>query len=365
MSRKLKQVLFRLYRKREIKKHELRYLFWECTLRCNLHCLHCGSDCLSKSGVSDMSVSDFTRVLDDIKAKSTYKNLMVCITGGEPLLRSDLEEAGRQIIKRGFRWGIVTNALALTPGRFTSLLNAGLSSISFSLDGFEKEHNHLRQNSSSFKSVQNAIQLSVNFQKHFPGRLIFDVITCVHHENLAILPALRDYLINMGVRHWRIFSIFPEGRAKSNNLGLSPSEYRELMDFISETRKFKNSEGKSIHLNYSCEGYLGEYELKVRDFFFFCRAGINVGSVMCDGSVSACLSVRAKDFIQGNVYEEDFEFMRLWENRYQNMRNRSWAKIGKCRKCREWKNCLGNGLHLHENAGSPPLLCNYKMLRQD
>lgn len=28
-----------------IKEHPLRQLFWECTLRCNLHCRHCGSDC--------------------------------------------------------------------------------------------------------------------------------------------------------------------------------------------------------------------------------------------------------------------------------------------------------------------------------
>lgn len=28
-----------------VEQHELRTLFWECTLRCNLRCRHCGSDC--------------------------------------------------------------------------------------------------------------------------------------------------------------------------------------------------------------------------------------------------------------------------------------------------------------------------------
>ena len=256
----------------------------------------------------------------------------------------------------------MTNALLLTPERFVSLLNAGLSSISFSIDGFEEQHNALRQNPHSFEKVRETIKMAVAFQKQFPHRLVFDVITCVHRGNLGILREFREYLIGLGVPQWRIFSIFPEGRAAQNDLALSSIEYRSLMDFICETRKYKTAEGKSVHLNYSCEGYLGNYELKARDFFFFCRGGVNVGSVMCDGSVSACLSVRAKDFIQGNIYEENFEFMRLWNTRYQNMRNRTWAKVGKCAKCKEWKNCLGNGLHLHENACSEPTRCNLEML---
>ena len=37
-----------------IAAHPLRQLFWECTLRCNLHCRHCGSDCKKIAGYQDM-----------------------------------------------------------------------------------------------------------------------------------------------------------------------------------------------------------------------------------------------------------------------------------------------------------------------
>ena len=212
---------------------------------------------------------------------------MICITGGEPLLRNDLEAVGREIMKRGYNWGIVTNGMLLTPQRFISLINAGMGSMSFSIDGFEKEHTYLRVNPQSYKKVCEGIQLAVNFQEKYGPRLIFDVITCVHSKNLEILPKLRDDLIERGVKQWRIFSIFPEGRAGRNELSLSKEDYKKMMDFIVETRSYRDSKGRSIHVNYACEGWLGKYELKARDYFFFCRGGVNVGSVMCDGSISA------------------------------------------------------------------------------
>ena len=359
---RLKRFIFLKYRKSAIKKHRLDYLFWERTLRCNLNCLHCGSDCTKKSGEKEMPVEDFAKVLDDIKERNPVKNLTVCITGGEPLLRNDLEIAGQEIIKRGFRWGIVTNAMLFTKERFISLLNAGMTSLSFSLDGFEKEHNHLRQNPQSFEKVIYAIKLVREFQEKYPGHLVFDVITCVHKGNIEILPKLRDFLIDSGVKRQRIFSIFPEGRAKQNDLSLTPAQYKQLMDFIAETRAYKNKDGKSIQLNYSCEGYLGNYELKVRDWFFFCRGGISIGSVWCNGNVGACLSVRSPALIQGNIYEE--KFMDIWNNRFQNMRDRKWMKTGKCASCKKWKYCLGNGMHLHQSLTGEVDRCNYEIIMQ-
>ena len=366
MFENIQRILFRKRRERIYKQHILDYLFWECTLRCNLNCLHCGSDCLKISETPDMPVKDFIEVLDDIRINYRPANFFVCITGGEPLLRKDLEDAGRQIAERGYGWGIVSNGLLFTKERFDSLLKAGMCSLSFSIDGFEKEHAFMRQNDVVYSKVIEGIKIITEYKRTWSRPFAFDVITCVHKGNLAILPKLRDYLMELGVENWRIFTIFPSGRAAKNDFSLSHEEYLQVMSFIEETRKTEKNarrRGESyIHVSTACEGYLGKYDNKVNDGFFSCEAGITVGSVMCDGSVSGCLSIRG-DFIQGNIYKESF--VDIWNDRFQIMRDRSWTKKGSCGKCKDWKNCMGNGMHLHKDMESGPGICNMRLLGEN
>ena len=54
-----------LYRER-VREHRLDTLFWECTLRCNLSCRHCGSDCRTEPGVADQPLGEFLRVLAEV-----------------------------------------------------------------------------------------------------------------------------------------------------------------------------------------------------------------------------------------------------------------------------------------------------------
>ncbi|MCX6224241.1 MAG: radical SAM protein, partial [Bacteroidia bacterium] len=139
--------------------HPLRYLFWECTLRCNLSCLHCGSDCAVKPGVPDMPVEDFLHVTEMISKDQNPAEITVVMTGGEPLLRSDLAYAGRKLRSQGFRWSLVTNGYLLTPGRLDELVNAGLGAITVSLDGLATQHNWLRNNPDRYQRAIEAIRL--------------------------------------------------------------------------------------------------------------------------------------------------------------------------------------------------------------
>jgi len=343
--------LFRAYRKNTTKMHELSYLFWECTLRCNLNCLHCGSDCKKESAIKDMPVADFLKTIDSISPHVDPNKTTIIITGGEPLLRNDLEECGEELYKRGFPWGVVTNGLLLNSDRLTTLVIAGLRSITISLDGLEDSHNWLRANVKSFRKALEAISLLPTFPE-----LNYDVVTCVNPRNIKELTQLKELLIKIGIKNWRIFTIFPVGRAKENSaLKLSPTQFKQVFEFIRETRKENR-----INLNYSCEGYLGDYEGEVRDNFFFCRAGINIASILADGSISACPDLR-NNFIQGNIYTDDF--ITIWKEGFTKYRDRLWTKVDECAKCDSYRYCEGNGLHLRNEQSGKLLFCHLKLLR--
>jgi radical SAM enzyme (rSAM/lipoprotein system) len=342
--------VFREYRKTEIALHELQYLFWECTHRCNLKCIHCGSDCKFNSSISDMPASDFLQVTEKIKTQFNPKNIMVVITGGEPLMRKDLELCGSELGMQGYPWGIVTNGILLSKNRLVSLMNAGLSSITVSLDGLEANHNWLR-NKDCFEDVIGAIALLAAQDK-----LVFDIVTCINQKNCSELNEIKELLISKGVKRWRLFTISPIGRAKGNSLlSLTDNQLMMLMEFIKKTRN-----KKQIELNYECEGFVGKYEMEVRDSIFFCRAGINIASVLVDGSISACPNID-KRFSQGNIYNTDF--LDAWNNRFKVMRKRDWMKTGICKDCDVFKWCYGNGMHLRDFESENVSFCQYNILK--
>ena len=231
-----KKLALELWRQREAiirEEHPLKQLFWECTLRCDLKCRHCGSDCKMQPESMDMPKEDFLRVLDSIAQKTDPHQVFVIISGGEPLMRRDLEECGRAIYEKGFPWGMVTNALHLTPQRWKGLLRAGIRSMAISLDGLEEDHNWMRGNDKSFLMVSQALDMLVATEG-----FVFDIVTCVNRRNYPKLDDIKEFLISKGVKRWRLFTVFPVGRAALDPMmRLTNEEFRGVFEYLKKTRE--------------------------------------------------------------------------------------------------------------------------------
>ena len=387
-----KRIIFeleRLRRKNLQQLHPLQQLFWESTLRCNVHCFHCGSDCSSSEVTPDMPAEDFLRVIDhSVTPHVDPHNVLIIISGGEPLMRTDLAQVGAALKQRGYPWGMVTNGLALTEKRFKELMQSGLRSMAISFDGMKDNHNWLRQHPLAFEGATRAIKLAAQYgvqrgstvvqhssklsnterealnnieqapaPAEQPNGLIWDVVTCVNQRTIHQLDEMREYLWSIGVRNWRLITIDPMGRAAENpELLLTPELHRQLLDYIREKRK------QGLHISYSCEGFMPDYELEVRDHLFHCAAGVSVASILIDGSISACTSVRGK-YYQGNIYKDDF--WEVWENGFEPYRNRQWMKkLEPCDNCKLFRYCEGGGMHLRREDGSL-MLCHHNKLKAD
>lgn len=314
-------------------------------MKCNLKCLHCGSDCRVDDIRLDMPFEDFERVIDEVSHIANPNDILVITTGGEPLVRKDIVECGKRISEKGFMWGMVSNGLLLTESKLNELIDAGLKTIAISLDGFAEDHNWLRGDERSFACAVTAIKALVK------SNITWDVITCVNKRNIGSLTQFRDFLLDIGVKKWRIFTIFPAGRAKDNkDLLIDKKEFCDMMNFIVENRR-----NGIIDISYSCEGFLGKYENEVRNYQFFCQAGINVASILSDGSISGCLSIRSQ-YYQGNIYTD--KFTDVWQNKFNEYRDHSWMKTGICAECDMWRYCEGNGMHLRDDEGKL-MLCSF------
>lgn len=335
--------------KEEAREHPLMQLFWECTVRCNLRCRHCGSDCTVSAVQPDMPFEDFEKVLLRVRERYNPHKVLIILSGGEPLMRSDIADCGRRIHALGFPWGMVSNGRLMTPEKIKELIAAGMRSATISLDGLEEDHNWMRGTRDSFEYAVSAIR------RLAASGIAFDVVTCVNRRNFPHLEELKEYLISLGLRRWRLFTVFPVGRAASDpELQLDNAQYRALMDFIVRTRKEKR-----IHASYGCEGFLGEYEGRVRDHLFSCQAGLTIASVRIDGAISGCTSIRS-DYSQGNIYKDDF--LDVWNNRFELFRDRSSFRNGACSDCKWWKWCLGGGMHLRDGDGNL-IMCNMERLK--
>lgn len=305
----------------------------------------------------DMPLQDFLRALDTIPKNERPPEFTVVLTGGEPLLRPDIAEVGRAIRGRGVRWSMVSNGWFYDEAMHRKLMGAGMGALTISLDGLGDNHDWMRGRAGAYERTERAIAIAAK-EPH----INFDVVSCINRRNIGQLDALHDKLQALGVKQWRIFTIIPIGRAKDDpEMHLTDAEFKELMDFIQARREAAASvkEGpRPMNVTFSCEGYLGRYERKVRQNPFFCRAGITIASVLIDGRICGCPNIDRDRFSQGNIYQDNL--WDVWQHRFQPFRNHAWARRGPCAKCPVFRDCQGNGMHNWHGGCTEVLNCHYR-----
>ena len=348
--------LWQEYCKRETAEHKLNYLFWECTLRCNLKCRHCGSSCGDVVPPGELTTEEAKKAFADVAKSFDAKKIMVAVTGGEALLRPDIFEVMEYAHGLGFPWGMVTNGTLITPEIIAKMKAAGMSSVSVSLDGLEANHTWQRIGVDTFKRASAGIRMLVAAK--FP---IVEAITCVNKRNIKELEEIYGFCKELGVTNWRMFSISPVGRAKEcAEMFLDAKEWKQMLEFVAQRRKTE----KKMKVSFCEEGFFGpELEGTMRDQFFFCWAGIKVGSILYNGDIGACPILPREQTKQGNVRTDDFA--KVWNEKFQLFRDRDWRKTGKCEKCIWWDFCQGNSLHLWDINEKKLNLCHMELFNKE
>ncbi len=347
---------WRHYVDHEFAHPHLTYLFWEATLDCNMACRHCGSDCRRSTDTSlELSGDEVVRVFADIARTHNPRRVFVAVTGGEPLVRPDLFRVMEKINGMHYPWGMVSNGWAVDDRVVSESRRTGMRTLVISLDGVNAESHDWLRGAGSFDRAVDAIARfrNANFLRDL------QVTTTFHRRNIDELEPMYRLMLKMGVRDWRIVSVFPNGRAaRQSDFLLEPAELKRMMDFLAE----KRSAPRPIKVSYGDEGYLGcQYERGVRDFFYACFSGVRVASILADGGVCGCPN-NPRTLVQGNIREKSFD--EIWENGFEKFRDRDWMRQGDCAKCHDFAICKGNSMHLWDTEKSGPKVCHVRMLKE-
>ena len=317
----------RLFKK--VKKREpLQKIYWVATQSCNLECKYC--TCIKKDlqFACDIEIEEFCRILDTIQKIANPQQVMIVFSGGEPLMRTDIVELGKEVVKRGFKWGIETNGFALTSELIRKLIVTGLNKIWISVNGMESVHNWYKGHAKSFENAMYGIKQFVN-----QGSSVdLEITTIVHAKNYDDLNLLHDMFVYLKVKNWRLLAINPN-RDKFNavleQLRLSNFQFGQLLNSIKGWQR-----QKYLNIDLGCNGFLTSKEFGAIEHPFSCTTGYNSITIKNDGSVYRCPKIPNSPKI-GNVFDDNFtqEWSRVFGTKDD--------KIKVCNGCSNEKLCMG------------------------
>lgn len=129
------------------------WLLAEVTYRCPLHCVFCYNpvDFAKTERTDELSTADWLRVLREARALGAVQ----CgFSGGEPLMRDDLEELIAEAHRLGYYTNLLTSGVGLTRERAQALKAAGLDHVQLSFQDSTRELNDFLSHTRTFQLKQ-------------------------------------------------------------------------------------------------------------------------------------------------------------------------------------------------------------------
>jgi MoaA/NifB/PqqE/SkfB family radical SAM enzyme len=144
------------YLRMAIGQKRLRGIEFALTYKCDCNCAHCSAELMKSDGRPMLSTEQIASVLDQAWKLGT---LSINLTGGEALLRPDLERIARSAHPKSTVVSVATNGASLDAGRARSLAEAGVRIVTISIDSADPEtHDNSRGRPGSFDEVMTATE---------------------------------------------------------------------------------------------------------------------------------------------------------------------------------------------------------------
>ncbi len=342
-----------------------RLAVWELTLACDQRCLHCGPRA-ADARPDELSTEEALQLTEELAKMGVGE---ITLIGGEAYLRNDFILIVRRIRELGMSATMTTGGYGLTKDRAEALVEAGIESVSISIDGLQESHDRVRNTKDSWDHAFRALrylreagsQVAVNTQINAYTR--FELL-----ELLELVAA-------EGVHSWQLQITVPHGNAADNlELVMQPYMLLEVFEQLDAVCDRAEELGVRIWPANSL-GYFGPVERKLRakqrmrtGHFGGCEAGKSTIGIESNGAIKNCPSLGGPTNIGGSWREEGLAA--LWTKpQIDSLRERTRSDLwGYCAECYYADVCKGGCTAVSEplmgRPGNNPF-CHYRALQMD
>ena len=248
---------------------------FEVTHSCCADCVHCDKGGI-KPDSAHMSLDEYRRYSEQLKPG-------VCqMSGGEPLLRDDLEEIIRAVKRPdGLPMVVcVSNWWLMTEERYLSLIEAGVSLFSVSLDFPDERHDDFRRLPGLFAKMSEIIPHLV--KKYGRDNIVLN--SALTRANFRTLPELVHKAEEWGTRI--SFSAYSALRTGDKSLCITdPEDLRQLGLHFGWAKAHRRRSGTILNSDYILDQ---TYRFFAEGGIGRCKAGTRFLVVRPDGLVNAC-----------------------------------------------------------------------------
>ncbi|MBH15801.1 MAG: radical SAM domain protein, coenzyme PQQ synthesis protein E [Gemmatimonadetes bacterium] len=315
---------------------------WNLTKRCNLACAHCYISAGSwHAQDSELPTKECMRILNEIL--DLNPNPMLILTGGEPLLRDDLEAIADEASSKGATVVIGTNGTGLTETRIDSLMKSGVKGVAVSVDSLRADyHDRFRHGGGALRETQEAVGRCAE------KNLDFVIQTTVTSGNRHELKDLAKWAADAGAISFNVYFVVPTGRAERMK-GMNSAENEEVLKELVSLEKIYRG---TMMVRSKCQPQIMRHvfeestDSSLLNYETRCPCGVHYVRITPEGKVTPCPYMPV---VAGDLLSQSFK--EIWETSPVFADLREGNLSGRCGRCEYREVCGGCRARAYAETG--------------
>ena len=296
------------------------WLLAELTYRCPLHCVFCYNPVQLKQASSELTTAEWVEVMRQARQLGAAQ---LGFSGGEPLVRDDLEELVQEAHRLGYYTNLITSGVGLSPERARRLKDAGLDHVQLSFQDSTRELNDFLSHTKTFELKKKVAQ---TIKAHdWPM-----VMNCVlHRHNLPHVGQIIEMALDLGAEYLELANVQYYGWAWVNRDHLMPTR-AQLQEAEAVVQGWRERIGKQCRLLFVVPDYFEERPKACMNGW-----GSVFLSIAPDGLAMPCHNARDLPGLQlPNVREQPIADIWQRSQAFNAYRGQDWMQEP-CRSCDE------------------------------